>query len=283
MKCPTSPSDMFSRVARLKASRMWSIFLIWAEVKGKACGPDHRVTTLKSCCGRQPVERRRCHRDTDSLSSAACCVCVSSCPSVLVLHGCFALTGHEGGTLALRYQVDSSVLCVLVSWWDTVHIPAWRPWRHWSTPAWLQKCPVCQMRKSRFINRSSCKEKAYMAVCFESVPHKSSCCCKYLPEHHMCIHPWLEIVPNKCTVSFCWNNVWWRPQYTAFFGTIWSLFLKNELDFNVPSSRFLAFDANQWLWSTLLGSLNVFRERQTQRWFVELVASRNKCRIMSAL
>lgn len=44
IKHPVSPYDMFSRVA----PRMQSIFLIWAELKGKACGPDPRFTTLKS-------------------------------------------------------------------------------------------------------------------------------------------------------------------------------------------------------------------------------------------
>lgn len=37
-----------AELPHLKAPRMQSIFLIWAELKGKACGPDPRVTTLKS-------------------------------------------------------------------------------------------------------------------------------------------------------------------------------------------------------------------------------------------
>lgn len=52
-----------AELPHLKAPRMQSIFLIWVELKRKACRPDPRVTTLKSRCGQQPVEWRSCHRE----------------------------------------------------------------------------------------------------------------------------------------------------------------------------------------------------------------------------
>lgn len=124
---------------------MPSIFLIWAELKGKACGPDPRVTTLKSWCGQQPVEERLKLPQRDTVSSSAyVCVCVSSRLSSSWFGGFYASTQIEtsaGGTRSTS--------------------PPWKPLRH---PSF--SCPVtetvffCQMRKSRSINRNSCQERA---------------------------------------------------------------------------------------------------------------------------
>ncbi len=43
----------------------------------------------------------------------------------------------------------------------------------------------------------------HTVVCFDSIPHTSSCCPKYSLERQMWIHPLLKIVPNKCTISSC--------------------------------------------------------------------------------
>lgn len=62
-------------------------------------------------------------------------------------------------------------------------------------------------------------------VYIELIPHTLSCCCKYSPEHHMCIDLQLEIVPNKCHIYSCFSPVWKLQLFWRFLKIYsWSVF-----------------------------------------------------------
>lgn len=93
---------------QLKTPRMPSIFLIWPELKGKACGPDPSVTTRKSWFGQLPAQSR-----TDSVSSYACMLVGLLASPALVSS---SQPGHRSVTQVLVLHVPAKRI---IGWWHT--------------------------------------------------------------------------------------------------------------------------------------------------------------------